>query len=188
MSFGSLLALGLVKRSVSVSFRVTPYWDGKRPVRAVSLSPSFPRPYAAASASGWSASRLSLAVRSASRAASSASLASMKRLVPRLSTTGQSIMQTALDRSLASLERERAQPVEVSGQSSLFAAVTVAPEDRPRRPRQDSFPFVRPEPTVALTYRASVPMHRWLHRRSQETGQSIQDIIDGALKAARGEG
>lgn len=112
----------------------------------------------------------------------------LKRLVLRLSTTGQSIIQTALDRSLASLERERTQPIEVSGQSSLFTAATVAPDDRPRRPRQDSFPFVRPEPTVALTYRASVPMHRWLHRRSQETGQSIQDIIDGALKAARGEG
>ncbi len=112
----------------------------------------------------------------------------LKRLVLRLSTTGQSIIQTALDRSLASLERERVQPAEVSGQSSLFTAVTAATADRPRRPRQDSFPFVRPEPTVALTYRASVPMHRWLHRRSQETGQSIQDIIDGALKAARGEG
>ena len=47
---------------------------------------------------------------------------------------------------------------------------------------------MRPEPTIALTYRASVPMHRWLHRRSHETGQSIQDIIDGALKAMRGEG
>ncbi len=112
----------------------------------------------------------------------------LKRLVLRLSTTGQSIMQTALDRSLASLERERVQPTEVSGQSSLFTAATVATEDRSRRPRQDSFPFVRPEPTVGLTYRASVPMHRWLHRRSQESGQSIQDIIDGALKAARGEG
>ena len=112
----------------------------------------------------------------------------LKRLVLRLSTTGQSIMQTALDRSLASLERERTQPVEASGQRSLFAAPTAAMTDSPRRPRQDSFSFVRPEPTVALTYRASVSMHRWLHRRSQETGQSIQDIIDGALKAARGEG
>lgn len=111
----------------------------------------------------------------------------LKRLVLRLSTTGQSIIQTALDRSLASLERERTQPIEVSGQSSLFTPATVAPADSPRRPKQDSFPFIRPEPTVALTYRASVPMHRWLHRRSQETGQSIQDIIDGALKAARGE-
>jgi hypothetical protein len=112
----------------------------------------------------------------------------LKRLVLRLSTTGQSIIQTALDRSLASLERERAQPAEISGQSSLFTAATASAPDHPRRPRQDSFPFVRPEPTVALTYRANVPMHRWLHRRSQETGQSIQDIIDGALKAARGEG
>ena len=112
----------------------------------------------------------------------------LKRLVLRLSTTGQSIMQTALDRSLASLERERVQSTEVSGQSSLFTRDTAATADKARRPRQDSFPFVRPEPTVALTYRASVPMHRWLHRRSQETGQSIQEIIDGALKAARGEG
>ena len=112
----------------------------------------------------------------------------LKRLVLRLSTTGQNIIQTALDRSLASLERERAQPLEVSGQSSLFATSTAVTPGSPRRPRQDSFPFVWPEPTVALTYRASVPMHRWLHRRSQETGQSIQDIIDGALKAARGEG
>ena len=112
----------------------------------------------------------------------------LKRLVLRLSTTGQNIIQTALDRSLASLERERAQPLEVSGQSSLFAASAAATSSGLRRPRQDSFAFVRPEPTVALTYRASVPMHRWLHRRSQETGQSIQDIIDGALKGLRGEG
>ena len=112
----------------------------------------------------------------------------LKRLVLRLSTTGQSIIQTALDRSLASLERERTQPVGVDGQSSLFKATTATAADSPRKPRQDSFDFVRPEPTIALTYRASVPMHRWLHRRSHETGQSIQDIIDGALKAARGEG
>ena len=109
----------------------------------------------------------------------------LKRLVLRLSTTGQSIMQTALDRSLPGLERERAQPAAVAGQSSLFA--TAAAADSMPRPRQDSFEFVRPEPTVALTYRASVPMHRWLHRRSDETGQTIQDIIDGALKAVRGE-
>ena len=109
----------------------------------------------------------------------------LKRLVRRLSTTGQSIIQTALDRSLASLERERTQPADVAGQSSLFTAAAAA--DTPRKPRQDSFDFVRPEPTIGLTYRASVPMHRWLHRRSHETGQSIQDIIDGALKAARGE-
>ena len=112
----------------------------------------------------------------------------LKRLVLRLSTTGQSIIQTALDRSLTSLERERTQPVDVSGQSSLFTAVATATAGSPRRLRQDSFEFVRPEPTVALTYRASVPVHRWLHRRSHETGQSIQDIIDGALKAAREEG
>ena len=112
----------------------------------------------------------------------------LKRLVHRLSTTGQSIIQTALDRSLPGLERERTQPVGINGQSSLFEAATTTAADSPRRPRQDSFDFVRPEPTIALTYPASVPMHRWLHRRSHETGQSIQDIIDGALKAARGEG
>ncbi|NPD69859.1 hypothetical protein HN018_22210 (plasmid) [Lichenicola cladoniae] len=32
-----------------------------------------------------------------------------------------------------------------------------------RKPRQDSFAFVRPEPTVAVTYRATGPVHRWLH-------------------------
>ena len=110
----------------------------------------------------------------------------LKRLVVRLSTTGQSIIQSALDRSLSSLERDRATPPAIQGQSSLFTPA--AEPDQPRRPRQDSFPFVRPEPTIALTYRAGVPMHRWLHRRSRETGQSIQDIIDTALRAARGEG
>ena len=110
----------------------------------------------------------------------------LKRLVARLSTTGQSIIQTALDRSLSSLERTQTAPPAIPGQRSLFTPA--AEPDRPRRPRQDSFPFARPEPTIALTYRASVPMHRWLHRRSHETGQTIQDIIDNALKAARGEG
>ncbi|MGI4802286.1 MAG: hypothetical protein ACRYG8_51275 [Janthinobacterium lividum] len=109
----------------------------------------------------------------------------LKRVVAQLSTTGQSIIQTALDRSLTVLERQRTDQPAVTGQSSLFGSAPVA--DMPRRPRQDSFAFVRPEPTVALTYRASVPMHRWLHRRSHETGQTIQDIIDSALKAARGD-
>ena len=103
----------------------------------------------------------------------------LKRLVLRLQTTGQSIIQTALDRSMVTLERERAPRIAIAGQSSLF---------EPRRPVQDSFDFVRPEPTVALTYRATVPMHRWLHRRSAETGQTIQDIITDALKEARGGG
>ena len=84
------------------------------------------------------------------------------------------------------LERDRATQPAISGQSSLFTLAAEA--DRPRRPRQDSFPFVRPEPTIALTYRTSMPMYRWLHRRSHETGQTIQDIVDNALKAARGEG
>ena len=108
----------------------------------------------------------------------------LKRLVLRLQTTGQSIIQTALDRSMVTLERERAPRIAIAGQSSLFAGPDIVGEDA-RRPTQDSFDFVRPEPTVALTYRASVPMHRWLHRRSAETGQTIQDIITDALKAAR---
>ena len=50
----------------------------------------------------------------------------LKRPVLRLSTTGQSIMQTALDRSLPGLERERAQPAAVTGQqTSLFVAPAV---------------------------------------------------------------
>jgi hypothetical protein len=48
-------------------------------------------------------------------------------------------------------------------------------------------PFVRPEPTIAVTYRASVPTHRWLHRQAHETSQTIHDIIDSALKAAYGK-
>ena len=109
----------------------------------------------------------------------------LKTLVRRLSTTGQSIIQTALDRSMVTLERERLPKIEIEGQSSFLALP--APSESPRRPVQDSFPFVRPEPTIALTYRASVPMHRWLHRRSAQTGQTIQEIINDALKAARGE-
>ena len=111
----------------------------------------------------------------------------LKRLVHRLSTTGQSISTTALDRSMVTLERERPR-AEAPGQSSLFAPAAAPASDRERRPVQDSFPFSRPEPTVALTYRASVPMHRWLHRRSHETGQTIQEIIHEALRQARGEG
>ena len=109
----------------------------------------------------------------------------LKTLVRRLSTTGQSIIQTALDRSMVTLERERLPKIETEGQSSFFAPPVVS--ESPRKPVQDSFPFVRPAPTVSLTYRASVPMHRWLHRRSAQTGQTIQEIINDALKAARGE-
>ena len=109
----------------------------------------------------------------------------LKRLVLRLQTTGQSIIQTALDRSMVTLER--APRIAIAGQSSLFAGPAMSGEE-PRRPVQDSFDFVRPEPTVALTYRATVPMHRWLHRRSAETGQTIQDIITDALKEARDGG
>ena len=109
----------------------------------------------------------------------------LKTLVRRLSTTGQSIIQTALDRSMVTLERERLPKIEIEGQSS-FLALPIASEPL-RKPIQNSFPFVRPEPTVALTYRASVPMHRWLHRRSAQTGQTIQEIINDALKAAQGK-
>lgn len=96
-------------------------------------------------------------------------------------------METALDRSTVTLERERAPRIAIAGRSSLFAGPVIAGEE-PRRPVQDSFDFVRPEPTVALTYPATVPMHRWLHRRSAETGQTIQDIITDALREARGGG
>ena len=108
----------------------------------------------------------------------------LKRLVRRLSTTGQSIIQTALDRSLSSLERQNVARADAAGQISFLPVA--AGRETGSRPRQESFPFVRPEPTIALTYRASVPMHRWLHRRSHETGQTIQEIINDALKAARG--
>lgn len=108
----------------------------------------------------------------------------LKTLVRRLSTTGQNIIQTALDRSMVTLERERQPKIETEGQSSFFAQPVMS--ESPRKPVQDSFPFVRPEPTVPLTYRASVPMHRWLHRRSAQTGQTIQEIITDALKVARG--
>lgn len=114
----------------------------------------------------------------------------LKRLVRRFSTTGQNIIQTALDRSMVSLERERerASQTEITGQSLLFAPATDIEASIARKPRQDSFAFVRPEPTVALTYRATVPMHRWLHRRSAETGMTIQEIINDALKVARDKG
>ena len=110
----------------------------------------------------------------------------LKRLVRRFSTTGQSIIQTALDRSMVTLERERERTarIETEGQSTLFASASDTKASITRKPRQDSFAFVRPEPTVALTYRASVPMHRWLHRRSAETGMTIQEIMTEALKAA----
>jgi len=111
----------------------------------------------------------------------------LKRLVRRFSTTGQSIIQTALDRSMVTLERERerARPIEIAGQATLFAPAVDTEASIARKPKQDTFPFVRPEPTVALTYRASVPMHRWLHRRSAETGMTIQEIINDALKTAK---
>ncbi|NPD70230.1 hypothetical protein HN018_03750 [Lichenicola cladoniae] len=112
----------------------------------------------------------------------------LKRLVRRFSTTGQNIIQTALDRSMVSMERdrERASQAEVAGQSLLFAPALDTEASIVRKPKQDSFAFIRPEPTVALTYRATVPMHRWLHRRSAETGMTIQEIMTEALKMAKG--
>ncbi|MGI4745503.1 MAG: hypothetical protein ACRYFY_05590 [Janthinobacterium lividum] len=73
----------------------------------------------------------------------------LRMLVRRLSTTGQYIIQTALDRSMVTLERERLPKIETVGQSSLFAPPAMG--EAPRKPVQDSFPFVRPEPTVSLT-------------------------------------
>ena len=112
----------------------------------------------------------------------------LKRLVRRFSTTGQNIIQTALDRSMVSLERERerASQAEIAGQSLLFVPAIDIEGSIACKPRQDSFAFVRPEPTVALTYRATVPMHRWLHPQSAETGMTIQEIINGALKMSKG--
>ena len=112
----------------------------------------------------------------------------LKQLVRRFSTTGQSLIQAALDRRMTILERQRSLSQQEGGpQPSLFAPPTVSGDAR-RRAVQQRFDFVRPEPTVALTYRATVPMHRWLHRRSAETGRSIQDILNDALKAAGGPG
>ena len=112
----------------------------------------------------------------------------LKQLVRRFSTTGQSLIQAALDRRMTMLERQRNLSQQDGGtQPSLFAPPPV-PGDARRNAVQERFDFVRPEPTVALTYRATVPMHRWLHRRSTETGRSIQDILNDALKAAGGPG
>ncbi|WP_428390747.1 hypothetical protein [Lichenicoccus sp.] len=112
----------------------------------------------------------------------------MKQLVRRFSTTSQSLIQAALDRRMTMLERQRGlSPRDGATQPSLFAPPPVSGDAR-RGFVQERFDFVRPEPTVALTYRATVPMHRWLHRRSAETGRSIQDILSDALKAAGGPG
>ena len=109
----------------------------------------------------------------------------LKRLVRQLSTTGQSLLQTALDNRMIALERQPQAPREVEGQISLFVPAATARE--PWKPAvQESFGFARPEPTIALTYRAPVPMHRWLHQRSMETGRTIQDLMHDALKAAGG--
>ena len=112
----------------------------------------------------------------------------LKHLVRRFSTTGQSLIQAALDRRMVMLERQRdLLQLDVDTQPSLFAP-NPEPGDARRRAVQERFDFVRPEPTVALTYRATMPMHQWLHRRSAETGCSIQDILHDALKASGGPG
>ena len=112
----------------------------------------------------------------------------MKQLVRSFSTTGQSLIQAALDRRMTMLERQRSlshQDGEI--QPSLFAPLPALGDAR-QHAVQQRFDFIRPEPTVALTYRATVPMHRWLHRRSAETGRSIQDILNDALKATGAPG
>ena len=111
----------------------------------------------------------------------------LERLVRRFSTTGQSLMQSALDYRMVVLERQPQAPKDIEGQISLFAPVAAAREIW-RPAVQESFGFARPEPTVALTYRAPVPMHRWLQQRSMETGRTIQDLVHDALRAAGGPG
>ncbi len=88
---------------------------------------------------------------------------------------------------MVALERQPQAPKDVEGQISLFAPLTTARKSW-KPALQDSFGFARPEPTIALTYRAPVPMHRWLHQRSMDTGRTIQDLIHDALKAAGGPG
>ncbi len=95
----------------------------------------------------------------------------LKQLVPRLLTYEQSIMQPPLDSNLPVLERERMQRTETIEQSTMFQYATSG-EESPRRPRHDIPAFIKPEPTIALTYCASVPMHRWLHHYSSEAGQT----------------
>ncbi|USQ74717.1 hypothetical protein NF552_26105 (plasmid) [Roseomonas mucosa] len=110
----------------------------------------------------------------------------LKQLVRRLATTGQSLITEALDRRMAVLERSRAEPVSQGSQSTLFEPVRQEGLNISRRPAQPLLPFSYPDATIATGYRASVPMHRWLQRQSQETGMSIRQIIDNALKAAGG--
>lgn len=111
----------------------------------------------------------------------------LKRLVRKLSITNQSLLQSALDNRMVILERQRQASTDVEGQINLFTP-SASVRDVYRSPVQDSFGFARPEPTIALTYRAPVPMHRWLHQKSVESGRTIQDLIHEALKAAGGPG
>jgi hypothetical protein len=112
----------------------------------------------------------------------------LKQLVHRLATTGQSLITEALDRRMAMLERARAEPLRPEAQSSLFEPARLDAPSFSRRPAQPHLPFSFPDATIATGYRASVPMHRWLQRRSHETGLSIRQIIEDALKVAGGPG
>lgn len=112
----------------------------------------------------------------------------LKQLVRRLATTGQSLITEALDRRMALLERSRTDPITPNRQSNLFEPKRQEGLRVSRRPAQPLLPFSYPDATIATGYRASVPMHRWLQRRSEETGMSIRQIINNALKAAGGPG
>lgn len=71
-----------------------------------------------------------------------------KRLVQRFQTTGQSIIQTALDRSMVTPEHERTRRPQIDWQSMLFA-LPQPEEENPPRPKQDSFALCsrhRPSP------------------------------------------
>jgi hypothetical protein len=112
----------------------------------------------------------------------------LKQLVRRLATTGQSLITEALDRRMAVLERARVEPLGAEEQPSLFEPARLDAPSFSRRPVQPYLPFSYPDATIATGYRASVPMHRWLQRRSHETGLSIRQVIDDALRAAGGPG
>ncbi|WP_314231141.1 hypothetical protein [Roseomonas mucosa] len=89
---------------------------------------------------------------------------------------------------MAVLERSRTEPITPDRQPNLFEHERQEGLQFSRRPAQPLLPFSYPDATIARGYRASAPMHRWLQRRSQETGMSIRQIIDNALKAAGGPG
>ena len=102
----------------------------------------------------------------------------LKRTVLDLSVTAQSLLYSALGEKLDTLSRQKKAPV--AGQTGLFGEAQEPTKAQPLR--QEKFGFLYPEPVIALTYRASVPMHRWLHAESDRTGRTIQDLITDALK------